>query len=40
MKKRNPYAVQLQSKLYQPKVVKQKKGKGSYSRKIKHKKGG
>lgn len=37
MKKRSNEAYALQLKIYQHKVVKPKKGKGSYSRKQKHK---
>ena len=33
MKPRNPQARSLTSKLFKPRVVKPKKGKGSYSRK-------
>jgi stalled ribosome alternative rescue factor ArfA len=38
MKKRSAEALALQLKIYQPKKVKAKKGKGAYDRKEKHKK--
>ena len=36
MTKRNPYAKNLQSKKYKVKIIKPKKGKGSYQRKKKN----
>lgn len=37
MNKRSEHALALQSKIFHNKIVKSKKGKGSYSRKNKHK---